>query len=221
MMDRTGKSLIAIVILDLIMVAFTLFRFPSSGLIHASPVIISLILFGIIIIWSWHRLSPEARFWGVRLGGVASLILCGEVLLEYIILPIDNSKYGLIEYGLFLLILIISGALAYRENRSLLHSTQAGLLTGLISSLIWFGVLLLVMNWFWGSSRQAQVFMSEGEGYDFIQSGMASFTTFVVQDYFGAGFFHIILGAILGVFLGFIGGLFGRITQSKVKFQKT
>jgi hypothetical protein len=38
---------------------------------------------------------------------------------------------------------------------------------------------------------------------------MTDFNAFIVQDFWGAGFFHLLLSPIIASILGSIGGLFG------------
>jgi hypothetical protein len=203
------KKLIWIMILDLALVCYSLIRFPAAGVLHALPVMFVLIVYGLG--WAWSRFAPRVQYWGIALGILAGMVLGGEVILEYLLLPANNTLYGVVEYSLFLLLMVLAGMLVYREISTLKVSAQAGLLTGMIGSLIWYGVLLLVFHLFFGSLPQAQVFQAEGNLEDFSRSGMTDLTTFIVQDFLGAGFFHLLLGAIFGAVFGFIGGIVWKI----------
>lgn len=214
------KKLFCFILLDLILVSYSLIRFPAAGLPHALPVLFVLIVVGLGLRWGWSRLAPRVRYWGIALGVLAGLVLGGEVVLEYLLLPTNNTLYGLVEYGLFFLLMILAGILVYRDETPLKGSAQAGLLTGMMGSLIWYGIVLLVFHLFFGSAQQAQVFQAEGNLEDFTRSGLADFTTFIVQDFFGAGFFHLLLGMILGAMFGFIGGILWRIFQHVARIQK-
>lgn len=205
------KTFYAFITLNLVLIVFSLIRFPAAGWLHAAPVLVMLVIYAVTV-WGACRLSvPPPLNWGLILGAAAGLVLGGEVVLEYILLPADNSLYGLAEYGLFSLLLIICGTLTFRESRSLKAATLAGLWAGMLGSLIWYAVLLLVFHLLFGSSQQMQVFLAEGNLEDFKRSGMADFTTFVVQDFCGAGFFHLLLGAVLGALSGMVGGVIGKI----------
>jgi hypothetical protein len=39
---------------------------------------------------------------------------------------------------------------------------------------------------------------------------MTDFNAFIIEDFLGAGFFHLLLGSILATMLGAIGGLLGK-----------
>ncbi len=199
------KALVILVLVDLALVGFTLLRFPNAGVGHAAPVLGILILIGAAS--TFIRFQPDALSMGIKIGILAGVILGGEVILEYIFLPQNNSVYGAVEYGLFLIALVASGVLIHAKHRLLKESGFAGLLAGIVGSLIWYASVLLVFHLFWGTAQQTQVFQAEGNFADFAQSGMKDFSAFIIQDFFGAGFFHLILGGIVGFMMGWIGGL--------------
>ena len=80
----------------------------------------------------------------------------------------------------------------------------------ILSSVIWLIFILGTFYIFRGSARQIQVFTAEGNYADFAQSGMHDFNTFVMEDFFGAGFYHLLLAPILAAILGTLGGLLGK-----------
>ena len=83
--------------------------------------------------------------------------------------------------------------------------------TAMIASLIWLIAVLTVFYIFRGSPQQTQVFRAEGNYEDFAQSGMSDFNTFIMEDFLGAAFFHLLLGPLVAAILGIIGGLFGKV----------
>ena len=44
-----------------------------------------------------------------------------------------------------------------------------------------------------GTAQQAQVLQAEGNLADFARSGMSDFNAWAMQDFLGAGFFHLLL----------------------------
>ncbi len=93
--------LISMILFDLIIIVYSLIRFPASRWLNASPVVVLLILFGMAVRKVWIYLMPSLPFWGLKLGVISGLFLGREVLLEYLLLPKDNTAYGLVEYCLF------------------------------------------------------------------------------------------------------------------------
>jgi hypothetical protein len=80
----------------------------------------------------------------------------------------------------------------------------------MLSSLVWFIAVLACFYLFYGTERQAQVFRAEGNYEDFRRSGMADFATFIMEDFLGAGFFHLLLGPLVAAILASLGGILGR-----------
>src|SRR5271169_6234917 len=46
-----------------------------------------------------HRRHPDILRWAVIFGLLAGAVFAGEIILEYILLPADNSHYGMVEFG--------------------------------------------------------------------------------------------------------------------------
>jgi hypothetical protein len=51
-------------------------------------------------------------------------------------------------------------------------------------------------------------------------SGMSNFNTFVMEDFLGAGFFHLILGPLVAVILGTVAGLLGKTVSRLMKRER-
>ena len=142
-------------------------------------------------------------------GLLAGTIFGLEILLEYIILPKDNTSWGLIEFGsVFGLYWLSSLVVAYRRKNVRDGILTAGM-SAMLSSLIWLIILFVTFYIFRGSARQEQVFLAEGNYQDFAQSGMTDFNAFVMEDFLGAACFHLVLGPAIAVILGIVGGFLG------------
>jgi hypothetical protein len=141
------------------------------------------------------------------LGLFAALVFVAEILSEYVVLPDDNSRIGLIEFGLvFLSFALAGGVVTYRTGNLRAGATSA-IATALVSSLVWYITILTVFYCFFGTMRQHRVFLAEGNFDDFARSGMHDFNAFMMEDFLGAGFFHLLLGPLIAWILGLIGGL--------------
>ena len=134
-------------------------------------------------------------------GIVAGLVFCCEIGLEYILLPRDNSRFGLVEFGTVWLIYFIVAAIIATTGGSLRSSVGGAVIAGMISSIMWCVCLLAAFHLLEGTWRQTAVFLAEGEFEDFRHSGMSSFPTFVMEDLFGATFFHLLLGPLIAAVL--------------------
>jgi hypothetical protein len=143
-------------------------------------------------------------------GLLAGALFAGEILLEYIFLPADNTGWGSIEFGGVFAIYFLTSVLAAYRCKGLRHGLLAAIGNAMLSSAIWLIFALLTFYIFRGSPRQARVFTAEGNYADFAQSGMKDFNTFVMEDFFGAGFFHLLLAPLAAALLGTLGGLLGK-----------
>jgi hypothetical protein len=187
-------------------------RFPETSLISVTAVLSVLSLYGVAGWLGQKRLiarpKPLARI-VTYAGLVAGLIFATEITLEYVVLPANNTPFGWVEFGLVFTVYFGVGVLVAYSQFSLHWSMIAGAATAVISSLIWYIVLLACFYVFFGTERQAQVFRAEGNYEDFHRSGMANFNKFMMEDFFGAGFFHLLLGPIAASLLAGLGGLVG------------
>ena len=52
---------------------------------------------------------------------------------------------------------------------------------------------------------------AEGDYEDFARSGMSDFNAFIMEDFLGAIFFHLLLGLLVAAVLGALGGVLGKI----------
>jgi hypothetical protein len=210
------------------LVAYGLLRFPTT--LTASPgallgplgALAMLALYGVAgrvgPRWLARHRSPAARaviLNAALLGGLAAgLVFAAEILLEYLFLPADNSRMGAVEFGLVFLLLFASAFYAAWRTAGLRDGLLAGLGAAvgaaLIATLIWYIVVLAVFYAFNGTPQQAQVFQAEGNFADFSRTGMTDFDAWAMQDFLGAGFFHLLLEPLVALFLGLIGAGLGK-----------
>jgi len=116
---------------------------------------------------------------------------------------------GLVEYGSVLAIFFIVGIwIAYQTGR-FRNGVFTAIVSAMVGSMIWLIAVLTIFYLFHGTPQQNQVFQAEGNLYDFSQSGMTDFDAFIMQDFWGAGFFHSILLPLFAMILGSVGSLFG------------
>ncbi len=159
------------------------------------------------------RRAPEALAAAWPLGLAGGAIYAAEILAEYAVRPADNTAWGLVEFGVvFGSFLVAGGVCAWRSGR-LGAAALAGLWTALISALGWYAVALAVFYAFRDTTAQAAVFRAEGDYDDFRRSGMSDFKVFMMQDFLGAGFFHLLLSPLFGVLLGGLGAVPGLVLR--------
>ena len=119
------------------------------------------------------------------------------------------------EFGLVLLLYFGAGFVSAPRSPSLKNAVLSSVTTAVIASLIWVICVLAVFYVFHGSGRQALVLRAEGDYDDFARSGMSDFNAFIMEDFMGATFFHLLLGPLVGAVLGILGWLLGKVVTSR------
>jgi hypothetical protein len=171
-------------------------------------------LAGLLGVWATDRANTQVLRLGVLFGLFVGAVFALEIVLEYVILPADNTGMGLLEYGAVLLLLLVAGVLGAYQTRHIRFGILTAIWSALIGLLIWFSTLFIVHYAFLGTPQQTQVLAAEGTFEDFRRSGMTDLPAFVMQDLLGGGFFHLLLGPIVATVLGAVGGLIGKgLTQ--------
>lgn len=215
--QRFQKIFPAASILAIILVLIGWVIAPAEKVIGVLAAILILVAYGIFfrfILQKLDKISPSILSTAIFFGLLAGLVFALEIVLEYILLPKDNTFMGLVEFGCVFALYFLAGLLtAYRMER-VRDGIGSAIVTALIATLIWTIVTLSVFYLFKGSPRQDLVFQAEGNYADFNQSGAMDFNTFIVEDFMGAVFFHSLLGPIIAAILGIVGGGVGRIMRS-------
>ena len=158
-----------------------------------------------------HRQHPDILVNAVLFGLLAGMVFAAEIILEYVLLPADNSRYGRIEFGAVFLLYIVAAFIVAFRSRSIGNGVLTSVACSFIASLVWVIAVLAVFYAFRGSPRQVLVLRAEGDYDDFTRSGMSDFNAFVMEDFMGATFFHLSLGLLVAAALGALGGLLGKI----------
>ena len=157
-----------------------------------------------------QRRHPDILRRATLFGLLGGAVFAGEIILEYILLPSDNSRYGMVEFGTVLLLYFASALVSALRLRSIKSAVLTSMASAFIASLVWVVTMLVVFYAFRGSPRQVQVLRAEGDYEDFARSGMSDFDSFIMEDFMGAIFFHLLLGLLAAAVLGVLGGLLGK-----------
>jgi hypothetical protein len=207
------KSLLLCVLVAITLVIAGRFLVPAISILSTiAPLIILLAYGGMAALCPsrlYHR-HPDILRRAITFGLLAGAVFTGEIVLEYILLPADNSRYGKIEFGLVFILYFASAFTSSLRSRNLKKAVLTSVASAFIASLIWVITLLAVFYAFRGSPRQALVLRAEGDYDDFARSGMSNFDTFIMEDFMGAAFFHLLLGLFVAAVLGILGGLLGK-----------
>src|SRR5258708_933140 len=140
-------------ILALLLAGLGLLVYPGAwaewqgALPGLAGVTIVLGLYAILAWWGSARVERrDQRLLRLALafGLAAAAIYSAEIVLEYVLLPSDNTTYGLVEFGLVFLTYLAAGLIAALQTRRARNGPLAALGAALISTLLWYSVLLAV-----------------------------------------------------------------------------
>jgi hypothetical protein len=202
-----------------LLLAYGLLRFPSvltassTGIRSLSGDCIILLIYAVV---GWrgpfiaNRIHPQILRAGNLFGLLAGGVFVAEILLEYWLLPADNSAMGLVEYGLVFVLFILAGLWVAYQTKSWRNGLLAAIWSAIVASVIWFLAVLLVFYLFNGTPEQIQVFRAEGNDVDFARSGLANLNAFLMEDFMGAGFYHSLLLPALAAILGSVSAVVGK-----------
>ncbi|MEP7356906.1 MAG: hypothetical protein ABI847_06665 [Anaerolineales bacterium] len=214
-----GRAMLLGVSAAVLLVGLGLSLYPTTlsasgdGLRGVLAIGIILVLYGLAGAWLPRRLGrpdPWLLRTAITVGLLAGAVYAAEIVLEYVLLPADNSPYALIEFGAIFIIYFATGLAAARRTGQARDGLLAAVTAALISTLIWYLVLLAVTFAMRGTPQQAAVMRAEGNLEDFARSGMTDFSAWLMQDLLGAGFFHLLLGPLAAAILGGAGALAGK-----------
>jgi hypothetical protein len=210
---------VALVLLGLALVPAVL---QAGGLLGASAAALIVCLYAYLGLASPLSLTRvPGQIW--RMGAFTGLIggtwLGLDLLSNYFIYRdgAANSKISLVVYGVYFLLLlgtaIRAGALTKRFRAGLTAAVWYVLTAQLIWFAVEFGAYYLL-----GRTVVGMQFIQEEMAADFLRSGMQDFPAFVIGDFFGAGFFHLLLIGLIALLLfGSMGALLGKQIASRKK----
>ena len=208
------KSLLCGVVLALALIVVGRLLFPTTALISIAGSSTILLVYGWLAVIGPSRLyrrHADILSVAIRFGLLAGAVFAGEVLLEYVLLPADNTLFGLVEFGAVFSLYFAAAFVVARRTGSLRNALLSSVASAFIASLLWVIIVLAVFYIFRGSAQQALVLRAEGDYEDFARSGLSDFNAFIMEDFMGATFFHLLLGPMVAAVLGILGGLLGKI----------
>jgi hypothetical protein len=154
-------------------------------------------------------------------GGLSGAVFIGEMIAEYVLLPEDNTIYGIAEFGAVLALCFFAAAGVSLRTGNIGSGLLSSVWSAFIGSTIFLTALLSVSYAFHGTDRQARVFRAEGNVEDFQRSGRTDYDAFIMQDFMGAAFFHSLLLPLVAVVPGLVGGGTGsgiaRFRRSRIQ----
>jgi len=211
--SRFQNTFLPGVIVAIALVLFGWILVPAERVVPVLAAIAILIIYGAVVWFATpgiEKLNPAILSIAIECGLIAGLIFVSEIILEYVLLPKDNTTFGLIEFGSVFFIYFLSGLITALQTKNIRNGVLSAIWTAMIATLMWAIAVLAMDYLFRGTPQQTKVFQAEGNYADFAQSGMTNFNAFIMEDFMGAVFYHSLLGPMLAALFGLIGGLIGR-----------
>ncbi|WP_344314688.1 hypothetical protein [Fodinicola feengrottensis] len=153
---------------------------------------------------SLRRAEPVAVRTGVTVGAIAGLLYGAEGLAEYLSPAVTDASVtiGWIIVAGFAGSSVVAAVIASVRAGSVRAGVTAAFSNAITEYLVWYPTVLLCYYFFRTSTNIDRVWRAEGTYDDFARSGMTDLRAFVLQDFWGAGFFHLVAGLILAALLG-------------------
>ncbi len=215
------KGMLAGVLLNVALIGYGLIRVPTTltasgaGIRSVSGALGILLIYGLVgrfAIPRSYRAGRQALWLGVGFGlAIGTVFLC-QMLVEYFA-PLgsdDDGTLAVVTFGAMFLFFVVAAGLGGLRAGSVRSGVSAAIWSALVGSLIWFNLLLVIHYVFMGTALQDHVLLIDQTDADYRRSGMADLRAFVMQDYLGGGFFHLLLGPAIAAVLGALGGAAGK-----------
>ncbi|MFC6160225.1 hypothetical protein [Kribbella jiaozuonensis] len=159
----------------------------------------------VLLVTPFSTRSATIRI-GAGIGLVAGGMYGAEVVAEYLSPTVTDASVvigWIIVIGLVAAAVLASAAASLRE-RSLRAGITAAVYAMVFEYLTWYPVVLLSYYAFRTSPATDRVWRAEGTYDDFARSGMTDIRAFVIQDFWGAGTFHLLAGLVIAAVFGTI-----------------
>jgi hypothetical protein len=212
--------LIGLLLADLTLVLLALVLYPKlihrGGLIGASAAVLIVSSYGFLALYSPIRPGKSERaFWyrGAVMGAIGGFWLGADLLSNYFVYRDGptNSKITIIVYVGYALLLMATALRGVCLRGRIGDGLIVTMWYVILAQLIWVFTELASYYLFSQTPVGVRFIQTEMEA-DFARSGGTDFQTFVVEDLFGAVFFHLLLvGLVAGLIFGSIAGLIGKV----------
>ena len=221
---RLRRIIICLIAANLLLLIVNVLFYPpvlsNGGLLGLAAATGILLLYGYLALMSpiavGKLLNPIWRC-GVYMGLCAGIVLSVDLLSGYILHDSTSSaRTSLIAYGLFFILILVSGFIGGRQTGNFRSGITTALWCVLTALLIWFFVEFAAYLLF-SNTPDGAAFIRDEMQLDYVRSGMTDYQAFALSDFFGAGFFHLTLGLIFALILGFTGAAAGKFWKAIVR----
>lgn len=168
---------------------------------------------------------------GARVGAIAGGAYAAVVIAEYLIPMVTSesvvndatlaatfSAGGYVIVAALVIAACVAGAWGARRSSTLRGGMTAAVWAAIVEYLVWYPAVLIAYYAFYDTPALERVLRAEGVYEDMQRSGMTDVKAFVIQDFYGAGFFHLLAGVVLALLFGTgAAALTTRIRRARVR----
>jgi hypothetical protein len=212
MILRYGMPIAAV--LNLALVGYGLLRFPttltatSNGVSGLAGVVVILAAYAPAV----SRSMPHALNVGSGFGILAAVLFLVQFLYGYLapLTEAQNAMLANITFGGLFILFFIAGTWTALRTSQIRQGLTAAVWSAMIGSIVWCGLLFITYYLFIGTAYETRQLVVDQTTADFQASGMNDLRAFIMQDYLGGGFFHLVLGPLAATVFGLSGSLIGK-----------
>ena len=219
MILRYGMPIAAV--LNFALVGYGLLRFPTtltasskgvSGLAGVVVILAAYALAGYFWAPAVSRSMPDALTAGWGFGAAVAVLFLVQFLYGYLapLTEAQNAMLANITFGGLFLLLFLAGLWTALRTGHIRQGLSAAVWSAMIGSIAWFSLLFITYYLFIGTAQETRQLVVDQTTADFQASGMSDLRAFIMQDYLGGGFFHLVLGPLAAAVFGTAGGLIGK-----------
>ena len=155
-----------------------------------------------------QRINPVILRISVVMGLLASVVYATEIILEYILLPDDNTTMELWDFGIVFMLYFLSGLIGNYRTNKLWQGVISAVGSAVIASLLWAIFTLVIFYAFLGTPQQELIFQARW-GYQHFSVSMDP-NAFIMEELMGLIFLNLIIGPLIATVLGLVGGVLGK-----------
>ena len=155
-----------------------------------------------------QRINPVILRISVVMGLLASVVYVTEIILEYILLPDDNTIMELWDFGIVFMLYFLSGLIGTYRTNKLWQGVISAVGSAVIASLLWAIFTLVVFYAFRGTPQQALIFQDRWNYHNSVI--IRDLNALIMEEFMSLIFLNMIIGPLIATVLGLAGGVLGK-----------
>ena len=213
-------GMIGFSLLNISLISYGISRFPTSMTASSDGVkglvadIFILTVYASVGYWGaarTSRLNPTILRLSLVFGLLATTIYLGVVEIEYVVRFTDagGRTLGIAMVSTLFVLFFLAGVFGGFVTKLARVGVVTAVWCAAIGAIMWFAAVMTTYYAYLGTKQQEHVLFVENHD-DFVRSGMTDFHAFILQDFMGACFYHLLMTPLFAAILGSAGGWMGK-----------